>query len=242
MVRTAPDYSNVRSEAPLHRLDDMAELAARLGSIATFDRAGRIVWLDDFSKGLGSWITVTNGTGADVSLVTTYPEFPPFCVLMTGGADDQRLALLIQYFAPQELSKLGTELSAGFYSDWDVFSIIMYRFDGTTRYEASVRLDYGNSRVDIKDHNGVWQKIADLPNLRQGNGCYHKIKLVADFENNVYHRLVLNQRGYKITEYAMQESASGQGEHFQLHVSHVSRAGWNDAVRVDGVVITQNEP
>lgn len=242
MPRGAPDYSNVRAGAPIHRLDDMAELAARLWSPVTFDRAGRVVWMDDFNSGLDSWVTVTSGTGAEVRLATTYPEFPPFCVLMTAGSNEDKLALLIQYFAPQELSPLGAEISLGFYSNWDYFDYIMYRFDGSTSYKAAVRLDYTNSKIKVLHSDNAWKDVAALPNLRQGNGVYHKLKFVGDFENNVYDRLILNQTVHDISSYAFYQSASAQGEHFQLHALFTGRAGNNDVVRADGVIITQNEP
>lgn len=241
MPRGAPDYSNVRAYGPIQRLDDMAELAARLGSICVYERGGRVFWLEDFNQGLGAWNPITVGTGADISLSTEYPEFPPFCVLMTGGSDDERLALLATYFAPLTLSKTGIEVSLAFFSPWDTMDIKMYRYDSETRYQATVRLDYTKSEIQVLHSDNKYKKVADLPNLRQGYGVYHKLKLVADFDNNTYDRLFLNQTFHKLGDYELQQEPSGLGEHYLLHLYYVSREGWTDQVRVDGVILTHDE-
>jgi len=50
-MRGAPDDSNVLSTSTFYRLDDMAELAVRLGSPVQYLRSGNIVFCTTFEDG-----------------------------------------------------------------------------------------------------------------------------------------------------------------------------------------------
>jgi len=59
MPHGAPDDSNVLKIGEDYRLDDLSELAARLGSIVNYRRTGDVYFMEDFSYGLERW-TITD--------------------------------------------------------------------------------------------------------------------------------------------------------------------------------------
>ena len=50
-----PDYGTQGPVSTVHSIQDLGELAVRLGSIVTFDRRGNVLWLDGFDSGIGAW-------------------------------------------------------------------------------------------------------------------------------------------------------------------------------------------
>jgi len=48
----APDWWGTEQTSTVHLVQDVGELAARLGSIVTFDRRGNVIWLTSFEDGL----------------------------------------------------------------------------------------------------------------------------------------------------------------------------------------------
>jgi len=111
MPRGAPDYSSVTSAQPLHRLDDMSEIPARLGSPVTHDRAGKVVTMETFRSGVSHWRPAIYGTGSEIVASPAYFRSEPFSCKMVCGSDDARQAKIFKHFPLPVLGKYGVEVS-----------------------------------------------------------------------------------------------------------------------------------
>lgn len=242
MPRGAPDYSNVRAYGPLYRLDDMAELAVRLGSVVAYDRRGNVIWLDDFSTGSEKF-RVHGAGDYSVALETSYPKWPPFCLKMTGGSTGDNSALAFYYACPSVVGKLGVELSVAFFTRFDEFRLEMFMYDGTHLYDAQIRLDDVDDDIKYYQFPFTFTKFADLADMVHDYGSYHSLKLVADFENYYYTRFLLDQTEYDLSAIEVsEETGTGIAPQFGVQFGIYGREGGNDYCHVDGLIITQNEP
>lgn len=242
MAHGTPDWGFGKT-ATVHVLtEDLAELAARLGSINVYDRAGHVVWWDDFRKGMGAWRSATDGTGAAVALSTTYPKWPPFCLKLTGGSDSSRFAEVYKYFPPQVEGKIGVEVNVNFLTDWDEFYLEMRVDDATIIHTARIRLSSANDKIYYLDSDEAWQELGTLASLINVFGGYHNLKLVADFSTDLFTRLLLNATPYTVSSYSLLTTADPGAPGFRIWMQLVSRSGENDNCNIDGVIVTQNEP
>jgi len=214
MPRGAPDYSNVRAYGPMQRLDDMAELAARLGSPDRFERGGRIVYLESFEYGLSSWNPTTYGTGAEAILVSTIKNTGRFSARLTGGSDGAGAVKIFRKFAYPVLNKYSVEFAVYF--------------------EAHT----GDIRLRLVQHDGTTEDL-DLQSPYMG---FHIFKLVADFENQVYERLVVDNETYDLSSYDAYSFTSDDCPNVRVDVLLYSETGYNGFSYVDDIILKQNEP
>jgi len=242
MAHGTPDWGHSKAVTIYPLTDDLAELAARLGSIHIYDRRGNVIWLSDFADGLGPWEILELGTGAAVALETTLPKWPPNCVRLTGGSDDGEEARITNHLNPQTLGKLGLEVSVAFITTFNYFRMRLTYYDGTAHHQAAIELNDTDDKIYYLDENGIYVELDDLPDVVASAGLYHTLKLVADFSTDQYVRFLMNQNSYDLSAYSFYEAAIVDTASLRVELILCSREGENDYCHVDGVVVTQNEP
>lgn len=223
-------------------VDDLAEQAARLGSICTYDRRGMVFLIDDFSNGANAWTPAASGTGGEVRETTNYPYRSPYAVLLKAGSDSAHAASLASYINPQELAKWGFETGVAFFTDFDQFRIEIQRYDGSYRHVMRVIVHKGEGKLMYEKAGGGNVAIADLPDLVASYGIYHSLKIVGDFENEELVRVLFNQNEYKLTGIEMAEYAYSCLPHVMVRFYFIGREGENDWCQVGYAIATQNEP
>lgn len=242
MSHGTPDWGHAKGKVSHALTDDLAELAARLGSIHTYDRRGDVIWWDDFSNGLEAWDQITGGTGAEIVSSTTFPMWPPNCAKLTGGSSSTWAAVMYYYQGLPILQRLGWEVAVNFASDWDVFYIGLTMYDGSTYNRGAIMLSDADTEVKYLDEAGSYTALGTLPELKSTTGTYHHLKLVVDFEDDKYVRFLLNETEYDLSAYASRSLASTAAPQLRCRVDLRSRDGENDYCNVDGVILTQDEP
>lgn len=242
MPRSYPDWSNVRREVSYILREDLAELAARLGSVDVYDRRGSVVWWDNFAQGIEAWTTATAGTGAAVALSTTTPHWPPFCVRLTAGSTGGRYAGIGRNLAPMVSERIGLEITVGFATLFDVFDLYLIHQYVESATRSVVRLSYTDQKVYCADENSVFQEIGDLPTILWAEFCYHNLKLVVDFSAGKYVRLLLDDVLYDLSAYGLEVTADVYYDHIDCAFYHYARAGQNDYCLIGSVIVTQDEP
>jgi len=241
MPRSYPDWSNVRREVTYILREDLAELAARLGSVNVYDRRGNIVWWDDFGRGMGAWFTATSGTGAAVALSTTYPHWPPFCLALTAGSTGKGYATVIRSLAPLASGRLGAEACVAFPTDWSTFDFFLQVADGTLRYQANITLSLEDQKIYYEDEDSNLVELDDLPDMVSEDGAYHHLKTVANFTDHLWIRFMLDGQSYEIPTVPLQYGTDAGYPHIDLEITLYARSGENDYCLLDGVILTQDE-
>lgn len=241
MAHGTPDWGFIRQET-IHVLsDDLAELAARLGSIHIFDRKGYVILQDNFNNGLASWLPVLDGTNAAVELSTVYPFWPPYCLKLTAGSSGANKAEVRNYLAPVPKGKLGLELRVSFPTAFNTFTIQLTLVENAVWHHARIRLDYTDDKLYYRDATGAYQEVADLVSVVHTVGLYHNLKLVADFSTDGYIQLLFDDTDHDLSEYTFQSFTETATSQLRVFFEFLGREGQNDYCLIDGVIVTQNE-
>lgn len=241
MAKSAPDYSNVRSYGPMERLDDDGELAARLGSIVTFQRGGRVVFLDDFSTGINKWDDTSYGTGASVAPTVEVSKSKGFCCKMVAGSDGSAAAKIVKRLPYPDLNSFGVEVSFVIEAHTDYIDIVLSRMDGTNEHTFYVRYSVDDETLSIKDTSGNYEVvISDLVLTAQAT-LFHTIKLIAGLEEDEFIGVFVNETWTSLEDKPAYVFAQSDSPHVRVDVKLWGEAGYNAFSYFDDIIITQAE-
>jgi len=241
MPRGAPDYSNVRAGEPLHRLDDMAELAARLGSPVTHHRGGYIVFLDSFESGIASWQTGTSGSGASITVSSQNKRTGAFSVKMVAGSNASRSAQISRAFPHPTETVYGFEVSVMFLSAPQYLILTLSKRDGTQEHQFQVMYMSVEKEIVVTIPGGSSVVVIDDIELFVGSGLFHTFKLICDYENERYYSLTVDERIVDLSGYEPYTFNYSSSPHTNVVITVYSNVGENDTIYVDDVILTQGE-
>jgi len=242
MAHGQPDFGMYTLAKTIYRMTDMGELAARLGSICTFDRRGDVIWLDDFEGPATSWALTPDGVGSLVHLSSDAFRSGSQSMLIRAGAAVDDCSIIANYFPFFVPSKLGLEIS--FTNDGANMGFLFngYMYDGTKHYYFAIKYDGDTKVLSIYDKTEGWVPLG-AKNLRVGSFMFHTMKVVVDFEILDYVRLLLNEAVYDISDYVMfsDDDDTLPSLYVSCGVTNKTLAA-NPTSYVDDFILTQNEP
>jgi hypothetical protein len=241
MTHGAPDYSNVRKGEKVYRLDDLAELAARLGSPVVYDRRGDVLWMHDFEYGLDPMQFVLYGVGTIQSLESVYVNNPPFAVKLHTGAVALAVLDVYREMSVPPNNQVGLAIRAMFRTNSDRLWLDMMSYDGSKSYQARTEIDIPNRELAVKDENGNYIVIADdLPDFTYGL-TYQHLKLVADFDTHKYMRVILADKTYNITQYGLYPTNDTTTPRFLIRATSRNELGLVSDIYLDTIIVTTGE-
>ncbi|MBU2060048.1 MAG: hypothetical protein KKB38_20250 [Gammaproteobacteria bacterium] len=242
MARGAPDYSNVRVESLLTRLDDLAELVARLGGAYAFDRSGSVIMLHDFGYGLALAVTDTAGLGEMVEASSLYSLFGGYTVCLNRVADASSESSIYVQCPLYGSAKLGVQALFVPATAVSVISVQITRFTGLAMQTWALMWDGYGEVVYYLDDADEWIEAQTNMGMFVDNPTYNMIKLVVDPATDEYVRAVINGTAIILTDVASQSEASSKSSHVEIMVKN--GPGLEDAsdVYVDAIIVTTNEP
>jgi len=107
---------------------------------------------------------------------------------------------------------------------------------------AIARLSFSGISLAIYDKNAGYVTLeSDFP-LALSGYYWNTLKLVCDFDNSQYARLILNSRVYDISAYTPGLDAVGSDEYVDLSLKIIGAAAGSVTAYLDDVILTQNEP
>jgi len=240
MAHGYPDWGGAAPTPTVYGLQDLGELAARLGSIDTFDRRGNIVFMEDFENGTERWRT-EGDESADMGWSAERARSGGFCYkIETSKVSSANTGIHYKGSRPR-LSSIGLEFSHGGGADWAIMTARLAIYDGTHELNSWLRYHADDDSLDIYSDTGVFVPI----------GTYHPpttvrefftIKLVADFKALKYKRLIANNEEIDLSIYAMHPVTNTTAQRMEIYIM-VSSGPYGIAhMHVDDIIVTQNEP
>ena len=242
MAGETPDYGRLSAQATVFPVTDLGELAARLGSIVSHDRRGDVIWLDGFEDGLDKWQPTTSGSGAAVDLSTSRARNGLFSARLVAGSDTNRLAQIRRFLPFPSLSAFGLEISFGPPTTIDSLLLTLEINHGASRVQFQVRYRDTDDDLQYRDSVGAYITFATDITLIDTNRIFHTAKLVVDGRLGQYLRFIWDNTEYDLSGNAGFTVAPLTVARMDVIIDLVGRAGQNDIVYVDDVIITQNEP
>ena len=237
-----PDWGRIKKDVGVSPLADLGELAARLGSINTFDRRGDTVWMDDFESGLNKWQTYAGYPGGSVAVSAERARNGGYACKLVTGTNGAGTAFLFRALPYPVLGRIGLEFSFAMDDDISYVDVIFYLYDGTRMLLPHVQYDKVSGVLKYMSADVVWITLAsDLFHTR-GTTCFWTMKMVADFVKNEYVRIIFNERVFDLAGQALQIGESTATPTLYPYIEVAGQAGVSGIAFIDDVIITQNEP
>ena len=242
MAHGHEDYGPGAPTSTVYAVLDMAELAARLGSINVFDRRGNVLFLEDFNGSLAKCFHGTTGTGASVSISNAKARFGNFsCRLVTGDATDNE-AYVGAYLSFPVFSKLGFEFSWCPQSWLRDIELDMYVYDGAKYWRPTVRWHEDNDSWQYRDDSNVFVTLTPPVLYAREAYTFNFAKLVVDLDAKEYVRLIANNQSWDLTGKGIYSDANTNAPRLVFYISIYTRADHNCTTYLGHMIVTQNEP
>lgn len=220
----------------------LAELVACLGPAKRYDRRGQVVWLDSFEDGLVHVETVTSGEDAAVALEEATARTGSYSVKLTAGKTLSKYAEVLKRLYLPAGKAMGIEISWARVPAATYIDLALAYFPRGTYYYGLLRIDVANKKWQYQDNAGYYQDIRTDLTLYSGDKAYHTMKLVVDFENNVYVRAMLDEYEVGLANVALRTSTLSAGPYILAYIKFTDTAAANPYIYVDDVIVTQKEP
>jgi hypothetical protein len=241
MGHTRPDWSTYGKLETVFALFDLGELAARVGSFDTFERSGNVLVLEDFESGLGKWLQVASGADSEVLLSGYTARDGAYSCKLKAGAAVNRAADIYRAVGYPVLSKLGLELSFALIATAPQLFVYFDLYDGTYRTTASLWYVPSTDTLYYRDSAGNYQVLASSLALYEYAWWWHTLKLVVDFANTQYQRVIINDQTLSLAGVACQKTAQVSSPYLQVFIRARSEAVAEGICYVDNIIATQNE-
>lgn len=245
MVHGQPDFGLYTSKKTTYGLADLGELAARLGSIATYDRRGDIVFIDGFDSDLSAYTVTGDGDDWSVTQSAISSRNGGYAAQMVCGSDDDRRAEMIKYLPYPALAGWGVEFSFNLqtWHEWLLLYMVISEGAGGKLWEAALSYNQDTSLLEYMDDTGGYSTLQEDLDLYCHLTLFHTIKVVIDFENGKYVRALLDDRSWDMSTYTLHSANVLAGAPYsKVNIEAQGEAGKNATLYVDGLIITQNEP
>lgn len=243
MAHGHKDWGEGAPASTIYSIQDIGELAARLGSIVTFDRRGNVMWLDDFESGIEKWEVSNYGAGYAVTWSAEKARNGAFsCKLATGAGDQYNVAIKRGLPYPV-LSSIGFEASVLLDQYWEYFQWPMDIETGSQIYTPVIKYDDTDNKFYYKDENGDYQETGIVADLACSEPVFHTVKLVVDAANAEYKRLIVDNQSVDLSGRNMKVASSSEPPYLYIALRVVTSSALASAIAyVDDVIVTQNEP
>lgn len=214
------------------------ELAARLGSISTFDRRGEVIFFDDFERGKNKWTETATGSSIFSLSNTCCFSGNLSGKLVTGASNNDQMQLnrVLNYI---NLNKMGFEIkftTRGLTGTY-IFSIQFVKYNGTNSLSSTLTYTHSTGVLSITDSSGA----VSLGTISLNEG-FNIFKLVADFRNDKYTRAILNENEYDISSYGLVSAVAASAKYFNCLITLKAAEAATKTGYIDDAIVTKNEP
>ena len=198
MARGAPDDSNVLSGETVYRLDDMGELAARLGSPVAYNRAGLVLFMDTFEDGLAAWTQASPGLGGHVWPANTKSWQGGLAAELISGTGAMAHASIAKYQPPIAPTNIGTHAVFALDAALHMFEVQVTVGDGVNRYYFFIRYDPPPGLLSYRTGLVAYTQFAICGTLFSDANNWHNLKLVVDSSLYQHVRFYLDNIEYSM--------------------------------------------
>lgn len=237
-----PDYGVGAPSSTIYPVLDIGELAARLGSPATADRAGNVIWYDDFEDTLKRWGHYSyNSEGGFQHSDEAARSGGHSAKLLTPTTLNKDTWMYCNRPLPAA-SKIGFELNYAMYSNINYLYAMLSFQDAAAQYVYQLRYDRYNTTMAYYNSSGGW---TNLPGYVSHDLLYHAwntLKVVVDYENHKYVRALLNSFSWDLAGISGKKTTGAWTPALYSEIRIQNRDAAQRYIYVDDVIFTQNEP
>jgi len=241
MSHGAKDYSNIANVGNLYRLDDLAELAVRLGSPIDYDRRGQLQWVYSFDDGLTPVIPWMAGANSKLSLSTGMNAHGIFrCTMQPGGVAGNYAGFA--HSIPVSNDKIMSTF-AHFYVGGAAAHYYhhLIHYTGTEYYYAHMYFDFANDTVFVSTlEDGDYDLHYSIADIASASYLAF-VKIVCNLNTHKIVRAQINSDGFDLHTKSMPSQAYTVRGGVQLGEQVATSDGSSVYAVVDTVGIMTND-
>lgn len=235
-------YGHAAAQSIIYGVQDMSELAVRLGSFDTFDRLGNVFWMDGFGSGLNKWNLSSSDANSGVRLTTLYCKNGAFSARLYTSATAAFWASMTHYLAWQVASKVGLEVSFT-NQPVDVYiQFIWYAYYTPSREYYTIRYNTATGDLQYFGNDFLWHTFATGVHFYGRDYHFNTIKLIVDLTTRRYVRVKANDAIYDLRAFAPASWAYAGLNFNYIGIMMTNQANTARAIYVDDAIATLNEP
>ncbi len=221
---------------------EMAELAARLGSINTFDRRGDVVWMDNFEDNINKWRIIAHGTGASVMLSTESARNGARSAKLVTGAEVHSNTLISRFAIPTVMNVFGVEVSFALTPTHGTHILRLLINSGTHRFDTQLRYIRAHRLLSLLTEGMRWIDIDTNADPWDFFSSWNTMKYVVDIINGRYVRVLFDGKAYDVSNivpFIVPEHIAPQ---ILPQIWFRTATAANLTTYIDDFIFTQNEP
>jgi hypothetical protein len=225
-----------------YQLTDLAELAVRLGSIVSFDRRGEVMYLTSFERD-GSPHELAITAGGTIDTGTALARSGQFALRLKhdGGLGAGITATWIVAYTV--LGRFGVEVSVDMDASLSRFDLKLLGYDGVDRREFGIRYNAITDELSVLTSAGTYALLASGLGYASATAGLVTFKIVGDFTNDTYTRILANERAFTPSQSAFHTASAVRPPYIGVSAGIVGNGGAVAGfASVDDLIITQNEP
>lgn len=242
MVHGGPDFGIYHPKSTVISIEDLGELAVRLGSIVNFDRKGDVLWLDDFEDGIDKWVKVLTAGRGSVEWSAAHSHNKGFSALLTSGATDGDVIGLLKYLPIPVFTKIGFEVSFTIDANIKFIDFIFYIALQDDRHYARIRHIVATNTWRYYDWEGEYQDLSPTVRLYKRDEFFHTVKFVFDLTTQYYSHLKVNDTIFDLSSYKYRRTGGNGSFECSFYIRVENNAAVKATSHIDNAIITQNEP
>lgn len=241
-MRGQPDFGMYAAKTVTASISDMGEVAARLGSIVTYDKRGDVVDFDNFEEPILNWKTAGSSATCYARLDNTHVRSGSQAVKLHTEAVIDYNALIEKYTMLTGSKRLGLEISFSNISYTCYLLISMHYYDGSLLHDPSLLVYPSTGIVQLYNAAGNYIEIANFGAMLNLDHLYHTLKLVVDFDTDEYVRFLYTLHEYDISEHSIYTEEGEITPYLRTRIAIVNVSADESDAWIDDFIYTQAEP
>ena len=243
MPRGQTDFGEYAPTRTIAGMSDMGELAARLGSINTYDRKGQTIWQEDFEDGIVKWWTNVTGAGGSVASSVETARNGGKSAKLVSGTTAGNLAQMSRFVSRAVSSRIGVEISYTTSNDVGTHDLTIYTNEGDIDFVPAIRYDPVLKILYYYNDLGVFVAFAADVMTYKAINYFAQMKLVFDLDTGYYVKCLFGADEYDLSEYKFPQGGGLNLNWLGVNYKVTSRATpTTSTTYLDDVILTQNEP
>ncbi len=247
MPRSGYDFENTQSQLGASTIDPVEQTYLQTG-ISLLDGLGRSIYFETFRDGIVCWEAVPSAgasppilyhEGANAVFDGYKPGFN--CFLRPGLTLDAFSRLDRRDYIGSQV-KLGLEVGVRLKLNSPRVNIILYADRiGSAEYRMEFYMDVANQTLSVRT-GGNLQQVGTFIKPSGSTGTNTQIKIVGDFENGLYRKLLVNEDAFDIDTIPMDVTAVADEGISYTQIKAISKGATSNSLNVGYIRLTKDEP
>jgi len=221
-------------------LDD-AELAARLGSVDTFDRRGNVAWMDDFEAPVSKWSLIGDGLDNEQAITVVHSRMGSQSLMLKAGTTNTQSAEAATIIPYRIDGRIGFEYSWTRGFGMDNMALYLRTFTGAAYVFSGLRFTGATGTLAYYDSAGNFQPIEAGISMAESDYSFTPMKLVIDTDRGYYVRALLSEHEWDLSAHRCRTGAVGTAASIRPTIEYYGGAIAPSPSYIDCAILTINE-